>query len=224
MRGRWVDDQLDGPCDIVLSNGRRPPNLGLSFYQGVLYETPSTEAVVRRERVAKGGRRRTVTATSGGRSDAKPATRPEPAPVRVHLPVVADDVACDLTGHALKTAARCAAAKAAKSVVAEGTVAKCMEDTVSKCTAVTVAKNVGGATQPDAERLTAELAAVDIAIRAHLPRIRDLYHAYSAFLVDRPESRTRELLMTRLGLWQLLIDHGLHVKVSLADFDDALCE
>lgn len=40
VRGRWVDDALDGPCEIVLSNGRRPGSSGLAFRRNVLYETP----------------------------------------------------------------------------------------------------------------------------------------------------------------------------------------
>jgi len=30
--------------------------------------------------------------------------------------------------------------------------------------------------------------------------------------------------MTRLGLWQMIVDSRLHEHVSLADFDDLLCE
>lgn len=67
-----------------------------------------------------------------------------------------------------------------------------------------------------------ELESARCAFRQYTNLLKDLYHAYGAFLADGPI--TYQPLMTRLGLWQMLIDNNLHARLSLSDFDDLLCE
>lgn len=70
--------------------------------------------------------------------------------------------------------------------------------------------------------LEQELAAAERALDACADGLHRLYRAYGAFLSAGPVAYRP--LMTRLGLWQMLIDANLHARVSLADFDDTLCE
>lgn len=70
--------------------------------------------------------------------------------------------------------------------------------------------------------LISEFESAENAFRQYLNRIKDLYQAYGTFLADG--LITYQPLMTRLGLWQMLIDNNLHAQLSLADFDDLLCK
>lgn len=74
----------------------------------------------------------------------------------------------------------------------------------------------------DALDLERELRAAECALESFATHLKELYRAYGAFLADGPVAYRP--LMTRLGLWQVLVDSGLHARLSLADFDDLLCE
>lgn len=67
-----------------------------------------------------------------------------------------------------------------------------------------------------------ELQAAELALGSCMDQLRNLYEAFSAdggspVIVYRT-------LMTRFGLWRMLIGCGLHAQVSLADFDELLCK
>ncbi|VVC24206.1 MORN motif [Cinara cedri] len=187
VHGHWTDGVLDGPCDIVLSTGRRPLYTNLTFRHNVLYGTQlPPPAVVRRNPsgppspAAQRGRQPTVAK--------RKQMRPEPAV----------ETGYDLSGHVQRIAAKCA--KGAKEISLRVT---------TSTTTVTVGS------EP-------ELQAAQLALNSYLDRLRDLYGTFS---VDcgGPAVAYRTL-MTRLGFWRMLVDCGLHVRVSLADFDELLYE
>lgn len=253
MRGSWSDDVLNGPCEIVLCTGRRPDRAGLAFRRNVLYETPPPApaptrppAVVRvadfRDRglpvpttpaaaaAAARGHSHPVRATVRGvrpRSTraAETTTPPFRGPckpvlpggsaaagnddvqwsdgagagarrARANIPLTCDTgAACDLTGHVRRLVAARSAGTAEPFCA-------------------------GAAVDPESE-----LRAAEHAIHAYADRLDRLYRTYGAFLADGGGGPvTYRPLLTRLGLWQMLIDGRLHARISLADFDDLLCE
>lgn len=70
--------------------------------------------------------------------------------------------------------------------------------------------------------LDQELRAAEAVLASYSSQLEELYRAYGAFMADGPVAYRP--LMTRLGLWQVLVDSNLHASVSPADFDDLLCE
>lgn len=70
--------------------------------------------------------------------------------------------------------------------------------------------------------LKLELESAEHAFGQYLNQIKNLYQVYGSFLADGLV--TNQPLMTRLGLWQMLIDNKLYSRISLADFDELLCK
>lgn len=217
VRGRWINDVLDGPCEIVLSTGKQPMYVGLSFKKNVLYGTPSPATVPStagrnnnnnkygRQAVWTAGRGRplptgsTETAVSQFRWPCEPRPLVVPGgskgqrPVRANVRLTNErPSACDLVGHVRKITGACAANSASR-------------------------KGHNGPAD-----LETELGNARIALEKYAGRLEEIYRAYGAFLADGPV--TYRPLMTRLGLWQMLVDNRLHARVSLADFDDILCK
>jgi len=218
VTGRWVDDSLDGPCEIVLSTGRPPKASGLVFRNNVLYETrpetPPPANTGHRLVASTPGRKRRlsykpVAATAVdcpllaayGSHEPRTGSRDFRATATARL-VRADiqmvnsaegETPCDydLTDHVLRIADRC------------------REDSDE------VTASVG-------EVLETDLREAECALSMYDERLAELYRAYGAFLADGPI--TYRPLMTRLGLWQMIVDSRLNAHVSLADFDDLLCE
>lgn len=214
MRGRWVDDVLDGPCEIVLSNGEQPDCVGLSFEKNVLYEKPPplpSKPVGRNINNNNYGRPLAKTVVRGRPLPTRsadtivhrfgqpceprppqtvPDGRKEPRPVRANVRLT-DDGRPDLAGHVCRTTGACSA-------------------------------NSDSAGVADGIRSETELRNAQLALDKYADRLKEIYRAYGAFLAKGPV--TYRPLMTRLGLWQMLIDNRLYTLVSLADFDDILCE
>jgi len=219
VTGRWVDDSLDGPCEIVLSTGRPPKASGLVFRNNVLYEprpeTPPPANTGHRLAVSTPGRKRRLSykpvttgavdcpllATYGNRVQGSRDFRDFRSTASARL-VRADiqlvnsaegETSCDydLTDHVLRIAD------------------KCRED-------------LDEVTTPVGRDLETDLRDAECALSKYDERLAGLYRAYGAFLADRPIPYRP--LMTRLGLWQMIVDSRLHEHVSLADFDDLLCE
>lgn len=84
---------------------------------------------------------------------------------------------------------------------------------------IVAAKCPANTTTVDLEQ---ELAATQRVLDTYADALHRLYRVYGAFLSAGPVAYRP--LMTRLGLWQMLVDANLHARVSLADFDDTLCE
>lgn len=84
---------------------------------------------------------------------------------------------------------------------------------------IVAAKCPANTTTVDLEQ---ELTASQRVLDTYADALHRLYRAYGAFLSAEPVAYRP--LMTRLGLWQMLVDANLHARVSLADFDDTLCE
>lgn len=191
VHGRWTDDALDGPCDIVLSTGRRPNHIDLVFRRNVLYGTrPSAPAVVR-------GASRYPPGPAAHRGRRPPAARRNKVHPGTTEPTEA--MAYDLSGHVRRTSDKCANSAAQID----------FRRATSSTTAITTDSDT-------------ELRAAELALGSYLGRLRDLYGAFSAdgcspVIVYRTH-------MTRLGLWRMLIDYGLHARVSLVDFGELLCE
>lgn len=217
ITGRWVNDSLDGPCEIVLSTGRPPKASGLEFCNDVLYETltatPPPTANTNQKITAStpAGRERRLSykpvsvipitncpllVTSGShvqrsyfdsRSFRVTASN---RLVRADIQLADQGTKCgyDLTDHVLKIADMC-------------------RDELNVVNTPVL--------EPD-------LRDAEHALSVYNERLAELYKAYGAFLADSPI--TYRPLMTRLGLWQIIIDNRLHVHISLADFDDLLCE
>lgn len=220
VTGRWVDDSLDGPCEIVLSTGRPPKASGLVFRNNVLYETrpetPSPANTGHRLDVSKPGRKRRLSykpvsaaavdcpllVASGSRvQESYTRSRDFRATASARL-VRADiqmansaegETPCgyDLTDHVLRIAD------------------KCRED-------------LDVVTAPVGGDLETDLRDAECALSMYYERLEGLYRAYGSFLADGPIPYRP--LMTRLGLWQMIVDSRLHAQVSLADFDDLLCK
>jgi len=217
VTGRWADDSLNGPCEIVLSTGRQPKASGLVFRNNVLYETPPattppTANVSLKPAISTPGRKRrlsykTVTAAATDCSlsvvpgshvrESYVGSRAYAAPRLVQADIRLENSAdegptCgyDLTDHVLRMTAKFRA-----------------ELNVQVTTVVDL--------EPDFRDAQCALGMYD-------KRLEELYRAYGAFLADGPI--TYRPLMTRLGLWQMIVDSRLHVHVSLADFDDLLCK
>lgn len=181
---------LDGPCDIVLSTGRKPLHSNLLFRQNVLHGTqPPPPAVVRRtpqglpSPAAQRDRRLSMTK----RKDVQPRTKE---------PVV--ETGYDLSGHVQRMTDKCMT----------GVTEYGLRATTS---ATTVTDNSDS-----------ELRAVQFALGSYLGRLRDLYETFS---IDcGGPAIVYRTLMTRLGLWRMLMDCGLHARLSLAKFDELLCK
>ncbi|XP_060871406.1 radial spoke head 10 homolog B-like [Metopolophium dirhodum] len=216
VTGRWVDDSLDGPCEIVLSTGRPPKASGLVFRKNVLYEprpdTPPPANTGHRLAVSTPGRKRRLSykpvaaaavdcpllATYGSRVQESRDFRSTASArlVRADIQLVNSaegETPCDydLTDHVLRIAD------------------KCRED-LDEVTAT-----AGGDLETD-------LRDAECALSMYDERLAGLYRAYGSFLADGPIPYRP--LMTRLGLWQMIVDSRMHEHVSLADFDDLLCE
>ncbi|XP_060849598.1 radial spoke head 10 homolog B-like [Rhopalosiphum padi] len=217
VTGRWANDSLDGPCEIVLSTGRPPKASGLVFRDNVLYETSPetptpTSSMSHKLGVSTPGRKRRlsykpITAIStncqllvaSGSHDQESSidSRGFQATtsnrlVRADIQLADQETKCgyDLTDHVLNIAAKCK-------------------------------EKLGVVTTP-ALNLEPDLRDAECALSVYNEHLAELYRVYGAFLADGPI--TYRPLMTRLGLWQMIIDSRLHVYISLADFDDLLCE
>lgn len=230
MRGNWSNDVLDGPCEIVLCTGRRPGCSGLNFRRGVLYETsplPQQPTIDRSLRTRTTGRgrglptRRTRRGVQLSDRSAETASRSFRGPCQPGLPVSAGNDGVRHPDGAATTDPRLVRANvplaADKETACDLTghvrrlAAECLKDTTagSSC--------IGAAVDPELE-----LQAAGCAIETHADRLEALYRAYGSFLADGTVAYRP--LLTRLGLWQMLIDSCLHARISLADFDDLLCE
>lgn len=220
IRSRWVDDALDGPCVIDSYTGQTIDTPGLVFRRNVLYGPPPVPPVARtvgRSRVLSVstivGRDRPETRVSQFRRPCEPrlsfgagsnvrssedGSGPGLVRVDVRLTGAADVCStCDLTGHVRKMAAK-------------------------RSENVEHGREPGAAAAADSPNAVSELRAAQSALDACSGRLDELYTAYGAFLGNGPVACRPT--MTRLGLWQILVDSRLHAVVSLADFDDLLCE
>ncbi|KAL5242331.1 hypothetical protein ACI65C_009741 [Semiaphis heraclei] len=221
VTGHWVDDALDGPCEIVLSTGRPPKASGLVFRNNVLYETrpatPPPTNTSHKHAVSTPGRKRRlsykpVVAASvgcslfvssesrvqqsniGSRADFRDATKSARL-VRADIQMVDSAGEGTSCGHDLTDHVLRMADK-------------CREDPDAAITPV--------------QDLETDVRDAECALSVYDERLVELYRAYGSFLADGPIAYRP--LMTRLGLWQMIIDNRLHVYTSLADFDDLLCE
>lgn len=243
IRGHWVDDVLDGPCEIILSDGRRPNYSGLRFRQNVLYGTPSPpppmpvpvpKTTFRRGRagirfpvvqcrrfpvpitsqchrlpvaIPKSttsfrrpcDRQITETAVTGNNIRMSDDNGSNLVRADVRLTTTDEETSYDLTGHVRKMA----------SVRAENYEFCDQYNPCHRVSAVVV----------DSE---SQIRAAESVLKTHTNHLKELYRAYGAYLANGPI--VYRPLMTRLGLWQMIINSGLHARVSLADFDDLLCK
>lgn len=225
VRGSWSDDVLDGPCKIVLGTGRLASSSGLEFRRNVLYETPTAAT-----RPATNSNDRKLPVPSPGRGGSR---LPVPSPGRggsrlsarsvetvsrsfqslcKPLPEVAGND-YGQKGHGIR---------ANIPSVAVGAAACDLSGHVRRLAAAAAAETTMYSAGTIAIDPELELRAVELAIAVYADRLEELYRTYGAFLADGPVAYRP--LMTRLGLWQMLIDSGLHVRISLADFDDLLRE
>jgi len=211
-----VDDSLDGPCEIVLSTGRPPKASGLVFRNNVLYQprpaTPPPTNTGHKLAVSTPGRKRRLS----------------------YKPVATVAVDCPLLmtpgGHVQKPHIVSHASASARLVRADIQMVNSAEGETScgydltdhvlriadKCR-----EDLDPAITPVGD-LETDLRDAECALSMYDERLAELYRAYGSFLADRPIAYRP--LMTRLGLWQMIVDSRLHVHLSLADFDDLLCE
>lgn len=195
VHGRWTEDALDGPCNVVLSTGRRPNHTNLVFRQNVLHGTrPSAPAVVRgTSRYAPGPSAPAV--VRGRRLPAARRNKVDPVTVEP-----AETIAYDLSGHVRRASDKW-----------------CTNSAVQVCV-----RGAASASTVIADDSETEIRAAELALGSSLSRLRDVYRAFSTD-GGRPVIVYRTL-MTRLGLWRMLVDCGLHGRVSLVDFGQSLCE
>jgi len=216
VTGRWVDDSLDGPCEIVLSTGRPPKASGLVFRNNVLYETrpatPPPTNTSHKLAVSIPGRKRRLS----------------------YKPVVTTSVGCSLfvssesrvqqsniSSRATKSARLVRADIQMVNSAGEGTL--CGYDLTDHVLRIADKCRVDlDAAITPVQDLETDLRDAECALSVYDGRLVELYRAYGSFLADGPIAY--QPLMTRLGLWQMIIDNHLHVYMSLADFDDLLCE
>ncbi|XP_025425103.1 uncharacterized protein LOC112694003 isoform X2 [Sipha flava] len=220
MRGNWSDDVLNGPCEIILRTGRRPSCSGLEFRRGVLYETSPPLPASRRTTIDRGHRIPSRTANRGVRLSVEPVkTASQSLCTPVFSGSAGNDDVQQAKGAAIPSPRLVRVnvpLTADKETACDLTghvrrlVAQCSDGTVdTSCIGVVV--------DPELELRDAERA-----IEAHADQLQALYRAYGAFLAE--STVVYRPLLTRLGLWQMLIDSYLHARISLADFDDLLCE
>jgi len=210
---------LNGLCKIVLSTGRPPKASGLVFHNNVLYETrpatPSPTYTSQKLAVSTPGRKRrlsykpVVTKSVNGSFFDSSKSRVQESNIGSR------------DFRATKSARLVRADIQMVNSAGKGTsygydltdhvlriADKCSEDLDAVSTPV--------------RDLETDLRDAECALSVYDGRIVELYRAYGSFLADGPI--TYRPLMTRLGLWQMIVDNRLHVHMSLADFDDLLCE
>lgn len=226
ISGRWSDDVLSGPCKIVLLNNKSAyPSTGTVIRNTIFYASPfpkSTGITGRKLFVSTVNRDRRLTAAANAKTNNSQLQYPcKPRSpvvaeksvqncydccrrirlVPIDLPLIAEESVknmIDLMGHLEKMAA--------KRLKNDEYRFKYRPSLVTGRT----------------DDLKLEFQAAEFALETYLDRLKELYRAYGAFLADGPV--TYRPIMTRLGLWQILIDNRLHARLSLADFDNLLCE
>lgn len=231
VHGRWLNDVLDGPCDIVLSTGLRPSSTGLEFHSNVLYgpapplpSPPITSQVNRGRRLpfsTKGrGNRRLPAPTVVSERQLPPVILPKSSSSLFHSPC--KPRLAVINGNDVQSASHKNPDPQSVRVHIPLTV-----------TDIHTAYNLTGHVQKMAAKyseislkpaldLQLELRTVECTLKVYADRLAWMYRAYGTFLADGRV--TYQPLMIRFGLWQLLIDNQLHARISLADFDDLLCK
>lgn len=217
VTGRWVNDSLDGPCEIVLSTGRPPKASGLEFRNDVLYET-LTKTLPPTANTS----RKIATSTPAGR-ERRLSYKPVSAIRITNCPLLVTSgnhvQGSYFDSHSFRATSSNRLVRADIQLTDQGT--KCgydLTDHVLKI-ANTCRDELNMVNTPVLEP---DLRDAERALGVYDERLAELYKAYGAFLADGPI--TYRPLMTRLGLWQIIIDNRLNVHISLADFDDLLCE
>jgi len=211
IRGRWTDDALDGPCEIVLATDKASRFAGLVFRHNVLYVPPPPPAISR----TATGRGCTVSVSAVGRDRARPGAKPATNTVHFQHP-------CEpriVRGHLVRANIRLTAAADAWTV---GDLTGHVRKMAAKCSKDVECRSFNAVASPPTMDMEPELRATALALNTHWDQLQELYRAYGTFLANGPVAYRPT--MTRLGLWQLLVDSRLHAVLSLADFDDLLCE
>lgn len=212
-----MNDSLDGPCKIVLSTGQPPKASGLEFYNDVLYETLTATPLPTANTSQK-----IAASTPAGRErrlSYKPVTTipitncPLLVTSRTHVQ------GSNFDSRSFRATASNRLVRADIQLADQGT--KCGYDLTDHVLKIAdmCRDELNVVNTPVLEPVFRD---AEHTLSVYDERLAELYKVYGAFLADGPI--TYRPLMTRLGLWQIIIDNNLHVHISLADFDDLLCE
>ncbi|KAF0756907.1 radial spoke head 10 B-like, partial [Aphis craccivora] len=215
ITGRWVNDSLNGPCEIILSTGRPPKASGLEFCNDVLYETLTATPPPTANTSQK-----TAASIPAGR-ERRLSYKPVSAIPITNCPLLVNSgnhvQGSYFDSRSFRATASTRLVRADIQLADQGT--KCGYDLTDHVLKIAdmCRDELNVVNTPVLEP---DLRDAELALGVYDERLAELYKAYGAFLADGPI--TYRPLMTRLGLWQIIIDNRLHMHISLADFDDLL--